>query len=219
MDLSSKQCERIPRCGLNVNVSEPFWSAELISAPFDAYWRFDAFKVLVSHRRCRLRGFTDLVAFYLSNYCTDVKINSPEKVLQWKHKSPSCDVETPWNLMQDCTALLSPLHVVFMCRTLHKICVCCPLKKNKCTPKCMRTHNQNKRFWCLATTQSIPYLQEHTKPLREFEALTPSSGPLLIPSHHLPSLCYFFSPRTTSVKEQKKANVELLRDRDVRINH
>lgn len=37
--------------------------------------------------------FKDIFAFYLSNYCTDIKKNSLEEKLQWKHKSSSRDVK------------------------------------------------------------------------------------------------------------------------------
>lgn len=102
---------------------------------------------------------------------------------------------TSWNLMQHCTAIVSQLHIVFfMYKNITKITkfghMCCPLKEQMYIEKHARTQPKKTPFM-LVTTQSIPYLQIYTKPLKAFEAFTPSYNPLFLPSHHFPSPSIF----------------------------
>lgn len=153
---------------------------------------FAALNVFGSHRRCSLHKFKDLFAVYFPNYCTDIKINS---LLQWEHKSSSCDVEklqciVKLNARSESFIVAASLYVqqhnkmwAYVVRwKYHAYCD-------------TQTHTRPKQMPLMpVTTQSVPYLPKHSKQLGDFDALKPSSGPLFLPSHHshFPSLCYFF---------------------------
>ncbi len=148
-------------------------------------WCFDAFKVFASHRRRILHELKDLFAFYLSNYCTDIK----KKIVQRRRSRESINLphvmlesySASWNFMQDCRALLSQLRCFYK-REQNKMWtyMCVIHWKNKRTLKHMHTPNHNKGHWSLWPHKAYLIFKKHTKPLRAFEA-----------SHHPLALCSY----------------------------
>ena len=163
-------------------------------------------------RSSRVKGFICLLFVQLLHwYYTAWRRRSSESINLPHVMLKSCT--TSWNLMQDCTALLSQLRMVFTKNNKIStyMCVLFTRRINAHWNICKNTTKTN-AFWCLWAHKRMPYLQKHTKPLGAFEAL------ILRPSvSTFTSLWHFFSLRTTSVK--KKAKSELWDRGDVRINH
>lgn len=73
--------------------------------------------------------FKDIFAFYLSNYCTDIKINSLEEKLQWKHKSSSRDVKNIMKLQSYFAVTASHRFYEEHKKTLTHVCMLLTEKK------------------------------------------------------------------------------------------